>query len=106
MATWPKLLGKEEPRAAARPPPSRLSLLVDEVPAPVLLPALLVGLGAERLLFAVADGLDAVGSNAGLHQGLLHGIGSVIAQRQVVLGGTALVTVPLNRELNVGVLLQ
>ena len=42
-------------------------LLVHEVAATVLLPTLLVGLGAERLLFAVADGLDAVGSNAGLH---------------------------------------
>src|SRR5581483_331666 len=104
MATWPKLLGKEEPRAAARPPPSRLSLLVDEVPAPVLLPTLFVGLGAERLLFAVADGLDAVGADAGLHQGLLDGVGAVIAQCQVVLGRAAFVAVPLDGELDVGVL--
>src|SRR5512132_4224881 len=35
-----------------------LSLRIREVPAAVLLPAGFVGLGAERLLLAVADGLD------------------------------------------------
>src|SRR5581483_5094104 len=65
---------------------------------------LLVGVGAERLLFAVADGLDAVGADAGLHQGLLDGVGAVIAQCQVVLGRAAFVAVPLDGELNVGVL--
>ena len=35
-----------------------------QVAAAVLLPALLVMFGAERLLFAVADGLHAVGRNS------------------------------------------
>src|SRR6266849_3404302 len=43
-------------------------LPVDEVTTPVLLPALLVRLGAERLFLAVADGLDVISSNAALYQ--------------------------------------
>src|SRR5437016_937438 len=59
--------------------------LVNEVTPPVLLPARLVGLGAERLFFAVADGLDAGSIDAALRQGILHGAGAAVAQSQVVL---------------------
>ena len=38
-------------------------LPVDEMTTPVLLPALLVGFGAERLLFPEADSLYAIGGN-------------------------------------------
>ncbi len=54
-------------------------LLIHEVTAAVLLPAFFIGLGAERLLLAIADGLDAVGANATLHQSISHRIGAVIA---------------------------
>src|SRR5262249_21504060 len=52
-----------------------------------------VGLGALRLFLAVADGLDGVGADATLDQGLAGGVGAALTQGQVVLGGAALVTV-------------
>lgn len=42
-------------------------LAVDEVPAAILLPAFFVGLCAERTLFAVADGPNAVGCDPTLN---------------------------------------
>src|SRR5690242_8373721 len=81
-------------------------LLVDQVPAPVLLPALFVFFGAERFFLAVADGLDAVSADTSLHQGVAHGTGAIVAEGKVVLGGTAAVAVSLNGEANVGMLLE
>jgi hypothetical protein len=78
--------------------PAVLLLPIDKMAAAVLLPTLLVGLSAERLLLAVTDGLDAAGIDACLHQGVLYGIGAVIAESQVVFSRAALVTVSLNRE--------
>ena len=74
--------------------------------APVLLPALLIRFGAERLFLAVADGLDVVGGNASLDQRVTDGIRAAVAQSQVVLGRSALVAVSLYREGDVGMLLQ
>lgn len=57
------------------PQPSRRQahlLLVHEMTTAVLLPALLGRLRAERLLLAVADGFDVVGSDAALHQSVPH----------------------------------
>lgn len=54
------------------------SLLVEEMPAPILLPALFVRFGAERLLFTIADALDAAGVDAGLQQSVLHRIRPVV----------------------------
>src|SRR6266478_8387335 len=62
---------------ACQPPRHRRQstlLPVDEVTTPVLLPALLVRLGAERLFLAVADGLDVIGRNAALYQSVTDGI--------------------------------
>lgn len=72
----------------------------------VLLPTGLVGFSAERLLLAVADRLDAAGTDATLRQRALDGACSTVAQCQVVLGGSALIAVSLNHEVDVGMLLQ
>ena len=73
---------------------------------PILLPASFVGFGAERLLLAVADRLDIVGADATLHQRVLHGVRAAVAQSQVVLRRPALVAVSLDREVDVGMLLE
>src|SRR5450755_896477 len=81
-------------------------LLINEVPAPVLLPARFVAFRAERLFLAVADRLDAVRAYAGSDQSALHCAGSLVAQCDVVFGGAALVAVPLNSEVHVGMSVQ
>src|SRR6266851_2160637 len=70
-------------------------LPVDEVTTPVLLPALLVRLGAERLFLAVADGLDVISSNAALYQSVTDGIRTAIAQGQIVFRRSPFVAVTL-----------
>src|ERR1700758_5198402 len=70
----------------------------------ILLPASFVAFGAERFFLAVADRLDAAGADAERGQGALDGARTLIAQRQVVLGGTALVAVSFNREVHVRML--
>src|SRR5271167_419080 len=72
----------------------------------IALPAGLVGFGAERLLLAVADRLNVAGADAALGQGALHGTRSTVTQSQVVLGRPALVAVSLDREADVGMLLE
>src|ERR1041384_2370330 len=67
--------------------------------AAVLLPAILVGLRALRLLLAVADGLQGVCAHPSLEEGLLGGVGAALAQSQVVFGGTAFVAVAFNLHL-------
>src|ERR1700685_4452258 len=80
--------------------------LVREMRSPVLGPAGFIALSAERLFLAVADGPDTVCRNAQRDQGLLGGIRAVVAQCQVVFSRAALVAVPLDGELDVGMLLQ
>src|SRR5579864_153996 len=81
-------------------------LRIHEMTAPVLLPARFIGLGAERFLLAVADRLDAVRCNSRRHERILHRTGTVVAERKIVLGRTALVAVSLDRKGDVGMLLQ
>src|SRR5581483_8306505 len=88
------------------PPSSQVLFLVYKVTAPVLLPALLVRLGAERFLLDVADRLDSAGIDSRRGQGVLYGIGTIVTQGQVVFRRAALVTVSLNREVDVGMLSQ
>src|SRR5271169_5988452 len=66
---------------------------VHEVAATVLLPATFVRLSAERLLFAVAEYFDTVASHASLDERILHRIGAIGAQRQVIFGRAPLVAV-------------
>src|SRR6185312_12520534 len=77
-----------------------------EVVAPVLRPAAFLVLAAERLLLAVADGADPVGADPQLHQFSLHRIGTVVAQRQVVFLGSAVVAVAFNHDRKVRVLVE
>src|SRR5258708_3675311 len=68
----------------------------------VLLPAFLGRLDAERLLLAVTDGAnDAVGGHAGVDQGILGGLGTVLTQRKVVLFRAALVAIAADHDLDV-----
>src|SRR5579863_4308739 len=74
------------------------------MPAAVLLPASFVAFCAERFLLAVADRLDAAGADARRGELVLPRAGALVTERQVVLGGAALVAVSLNREVDVGML--
>src|SRR5512133_3322841 len=74
--------------------------------AAILLPAVFAALGAEGLFFAIADGANTVRRYACLDQRSLRGVRAVVAQRQVVLGGTTLVAMSLDGELDRGVRLQ
>src|SRR6202162_1163827 len=89
-------------------PPGLLYLLffVHEVSAAVLLPATFVGFGAEWFLFAVADGLDTVAADSSLDERVLHRVRATGTQGQVIFGRATLVAVSLDRDVNVGVLLQ
>src|SRR5581483_1045351 len=97
---------EERRSGAGETPLLRLLFRVDEMAAAVMLPALIVVLGTERFFFTVADRLDVGRTDAALHQGVLHGIGAVVAQGEVIFLRAALVAVSLNRELHVGMLLQ
>src|SRR5664279_1188606 len=81
-------------------------LRINEVGAAVLLPASFGALAAGRFFLAVADGTDARRRDSLLDQCLLGGIGAILAQRQVVLDGSALVAVALDDESHARMLLQ
>ena len=68
----------------------------------ILLPTSLVGFGAERLLLAVADRLNVAGADATLRQRALDGARPAVAQRQVVLGGPALIAMSLDNKVDTG----
>ncbi len=65
-----------------------------------------VGFHAERLFFAVADGVEAVRGNAEADKILLDGIGTAIAEGEVVFGGAALVAMTLDGDAHGGILLE
>src|SRR5688572_19875762 len=85
---------------------SPLTGLDQEVCPPILLPAALVLLAANRALLAIRDDRDAVGLDALRHEVVHGGLGAALAQREVVLVGTALVAVSLDEDQVVGVGLQ
>src|SRR5215470_305680 len=92
----------------ARGPVRRNRWLVgqQEVIVAVPLPALFVGVGTHRLLFAVADGLDLAGTYAILHQSLLCRGCAALAQGQVVLDRPAFVAIAFNADHPAAVLLD
>src|SRR5450830_108844 len=63
----------------------------DEVPAPVLLPAVLVVLRAERPVLPVGDRSDSAGFDSQRTQVFLHGRRAAVAEREVVLLRPAIV---------------
>ena len=73
-----------------------------EVCAAVLLPARLVVLGAEWALLTVARGLYAVLGNPQTHHVFLYRCGAKISQSEIVFLASALVTMPLDREADLG----
>jgi len=87
-------LQKEQGHSGPAPSNFNPLFLQDKVTTPVLLPALLIGLGAERLLFAVADGLDAVRAHASLGESIFHGARALIAQQRELELAVALATKP------------
>ena len=77
-----------------------------EVCNAVLLPAILVVLGAERTVFTVRNGCDAICRDSEVDQEVLGRVGAPVAQTEVVFLAAALVAVPFNRELDAGMSLQ
>src|ERR1700747_2179609 len=76
------------------------------MPAAILLPASFVAFRAERLLFAVADGLDTACNDSQCTQSSLHRAGTLVAQGQVELGRSALVAVSFDRYIDIRVLTE
>src|SRR5687768_15265118 len=98
----PALDGKAA--ASARSAPAAIDALLTrvlDVRAPVLRPGLLVVAGRQRLLLAVADGLDAAVSDAQHRHHLLHRLGATLAEGEVVLAAAALVAVALDADARV-----
>src|SRR5258708_7161738 len=97
-----------ERRHSRRPPglSNVLLLLIYKMTATILLPASFVALGAERLLFSVADRLDAAGIDSGRSQRVLDGGGALVSQSEVIFGGAAFVAVSLDGEVDVGMLIK
>ena len=77
-----------------------------DVDAAVALPAGFVVVFADGLLLAEADHVELRGGNAHLDQVVLGGAGTPVAQRDVVLGGTALIAVALDGQLVARVIFQ
>ena len=75
-----------------------------EVANPVLLPALFVFLVTEWFFLAVADGTNAIGGNALSHQGLFHGFRPAGPEGDVVFLGSAVVSMPFDKDLDVGMM--
>jgi len=82
------------------------SILVREVLPMILLPTLFVLFRADRPLFSVADGVNALRTHTGCDERLLHRICASVAGREVVLNRAALIAVPFDREFDVGMLDQ
>src|SRR5260370_5117638 len=74
--------------------------------AAVLLPASLVALHAEGLLFAEADGAEAIGGNAQRNEVLLHGASATVAQAKVIFRGAALVAMTFDGDLEARIVFQ
>src|ERR1700751_4017099 len=67
---------------------------------PVLLPAGLAVVGAERLFLPFADHRDAVGRNTKVDQVVLYHVRAPAAEREVVLGAPSRVAMALDRNRN------
>src|SRR5271166_5856224 len=109
MATRDKLIETPVSRRGATDAPlvDLLHLLAGrQMRAAVLLPASFVGFGTLRALLAVADGLQAIGGDAQLHQEILGGGGAAVTKREVVLGRTAFIAVAFDDHREVGILLE
>jgi hypothetical protein len=73
---------------------------------PVARIAVLRGFGANRTLFAEADGSEFIARNAERDERIFGGGGAAIAQGEVVFSGSTLVTMAFNRDDEVGIHLE
>src|SRR5262249_22800048 len=100
----------QEPRLTSRTGlnPPGFSWLVDQdkMIAAVFLPAIFIGLSTDPLLFALTDFAKRIRANSVLDERLTGGFGTVLAEREVVLGGAALVATAFNPHLPVVLLDQ
>src|SRR5215472_10183797 len=94
-------------RRCCAPTKTYSGLLVGhEVAAAVLLPAGFGGLHAEGLFLAPTGGGQTLGRNAKADEVLLDGVGSAIAQSEIVFGRTALVAVAFDGDASLGIILE
>src|SRR5262245_7876415 len=116
MATAPAATSAATPCATRRqrsrraaslsiPEPTSLGLRQEAI-VPILRPARLGLLGADRALLAVRDERESARVDALRHEIVHRRLGPALAQRQVVLGGPALVTVALDQHELVGIRLE
>src|SRR5258706_15483766 len=77
-------------------------LLANEDAPAVLLPATLARFQTRGLFLAVADRADAACRNGHGDEEVLDGVGALLAQTQVVLGGAALVAMSFNHHTHLG----
>src|SRR6266404_2363626 len=78
----------------------------NEMAAAVLLPAGFVGLHAEGLFLAEADGIEISGRNAEVDKVLLDGVGAAIAKGEIVFSGAAFVAVAFDGDVGEWVALE
>src|SRR2546423_3462869 len=94
-------------RDSAAPLNSVRGLLnADEMASAILLPARFAMLVAERLFLAEADSAQAIGGNTERNEILFDGASATVAEREVVLGGAALVAVTLDGDTHLRVVAQ
>src|SRR5258707_9247874 len=68
--------------------------------APVLCPAILRRLRADRMFLAIGDRVDASGGNAETDEIFLHRVGAACAKREIVFARAALVAVAFDEHPN------
>src|ERR1700682_2736918 len=78
----------------------------NKMAAAVFLVAVLVRFHTERLLFAVADGAEAICGDTQGNKILFHGAGTAIAKTEVVFGGTTLVAVAFDGDFQLWIVAQ
>ena len=75
---------------------------LDEMAATILRVTRFPGFRAERLFLAETDGVEALVGNTEADEVLLDGIGTAIAEGELVFGGTTFVAVPLDGDVHLG----
>src|SRR6202050_2106587 len=88
----PAQVGRSRGRGLERVPCDH-SLLINEMPASILLPASFVAFRAEWFFLAVADRLDPAGIHSCRDQCAFHSSGALVAECDVVLSRPALIAV-------------
>src|SRR2546429_2793205 len=116
ISCWCSLLAANAGEDAARRMPAtsapRILCVIgslrgdDEMRAPVLGERRFVVAWIERELLAVADGSQPIGGDAEGHEVGARGDRPALAQRQIVLGGPALIAVPFDRYGPAGIAFQ